>query len=70
MQIMMTRGGVFRSMALSVLMYECISAGVLDFDYAPVLTNISHNGASRKVVLCPSEATLSTHIDESRLTCV
>ena len=38
-----------RSMALAVFTYECISAGVLDFDYAPV-----HPSASNPTLQTPN----------------
>ncbi|KAJ1464322.1 hypothetical protein T484DRAFT_1869826, partial [Baffinella frigidus] len=44
-----------RSMALGVLTYECISSGVLDFDYAPVLTDVSYKGSTRKIWLNTSQ---------------
>ncbi|EKX48944.1 hypothetical protein GUITHDRAFT_68453, partial [Guillardia theta CCMP2712] len=40
-----------RSTPLQVLIFECISSGVLDFDYAPVLTYVSHRGTSKRIWL-------------------
>ena len=54
-----------RSTPLNVLIYECISAGVLDFDYAPVLTDVSFNGMTKKVWLNMSQEAL-TAVDELR----
>lgn len=56
-----------RSTPLAVLIYECISAGVLDFDYAPVLQDISYRGESKKVWLNLSQEALAA-IDDLRST--
>jgi hypothetical protein len=56
-----------RSTALNVLIYECIAAGVLDFDYAPVLSNISYRGESKRVWLNLSQEAAAA-IDDLRST--
>jgi hypothetical protein len=56
-----------RSTPLNVLIYECISAGVLDFDYAPVLQDISYRGESKKVWLNFSQEAMAA-LDDLRLT--
>ena len=56
-----------RSTPLNVLIYECIAAGVLDFDYAPVLADISYKGESKKVWLNFSQEALAA-IDDLRET--
>jgi hypothetical protein len=50
-----------RSVALNVLIYECITAGVLDFDYAPVLTDISYRGESKRVWLNLSQEAMAVY---------
>jgi hypothetical protein len=56
-----------RSTPLQVLIYECIAAGVLDFDYAPVLQDISYRGESKKVWLNFSQEAAAA-IDDLRST--
>eukprot|EP00284_Hemiselmis_tepida_P009437 CAMPEP_0174943296 /NCGR_PEP_ID=MMETSP1355-20121228/76336_1 /TAXON_ID=464990 /ORGANISM="Hemiselmis tepida, Strain CCMP443" /LENGTH=888 /DNA_ID=CAMNT_0016190527 /DNA_START=8 /DNA_END=2670 /DNA_ORIENTATION=- len=55
-----------RATPLNVLIYECIAAGVLDFDYAPALTDVSYLGATKKVWLNLSQEA-ATSIDELRM---
>ena len=38
-----------RQVPLLVMMYEAVTAGVLDFDYAPASMIVSHNGVSRRL---------------------
>ena len=58
-----------RNTPLNVLIYECISAGVLDFDYSPILTDVSHHGVTKKVRKRAPDATTSPnspkHLDIS-----
>jgi len=56
-----------RSTPLNVLIYECISAGVLDFDYSPVLQDVSYRGESKKVWLNLSQEAMAA-IDDLRST--
>jgi len=56
-----------RSIPLAVLIYECITAGVLDFDYAPCLQEISYKGESKKVWLNISQEAMAC-IDDLRAT--
>ena len=45
------RQTLLRQVPLSVMMYEGIVAGALDFDYAPCSMLVSHLGASRRIWL-------------------
>ncbi len=41
---------------LLVLVYECVVAGALAFDYAPASTRVSHGGTSRRIWFNVSQA--------------
>eukprot|EP00948_MAST-09A_sp_MAST-9A-sp1_P004048 g4048.t1 len=57
--------GWIREIPLTVVAYEAIVAGVLDFDYAPMSKLVCHEGRSRRLWLnCSQEAKSS--IDELR----
>ena len=43
--------GWIRQLSLLVLMFEGITAGAMDYDYAPASTLVSHNGRSKRVWL-------------------
>ena len=57
---------MIRSPALNVLIYECITAGILDFDYAPCLVDLSYKGSTKKIWMNISQEAC-TAIDELKM---